>query len=64
MKKIKSVSPCIIIGVLAFLSASAGAQTLATGDSQTVTQPTYPAVCITANCPIHQFATFIAANFR
>jgi polygalacturonase len=54
MKRIKTVSPLIVAGTLAFFAASAGAQTLATGDSRTVTQPAYPTVCTTLNA---QFTT-------
>lgn len=36
-----------VLSWVCFFAASAGAQTLATGDSRTVTQPSYPAVCMT-----------------
>jgi len=39
----------LILAASLLAAGSAGAQTLATGDSRTVTQPTYPGVCQTIN---------------
>ncbi len=47
MNGIRIVFPYALTTAFFCLAASAGAQTLATGDSRTVTQPSYPAVCTT-----------------
>lgn len=47
MTAINAIRCHVLTATLLVFSASAGAQTLATGDSRTVTEPTYPGVCTT-----------------
>lgn len=50
----KTLTCHVAAAAFLLLAASAGAQTLATGDSRTVNQPNYPAVCTTLSA---QFTT-------
>ncbi|EDZ99848.1 hypothetical protein BH160DRAFT_4834 [Burkholderia sp. H160] len=47
MKKISRALSSVILTYSCLLAITAHAQTLATGDSRTVTQPGYPTVCTT-----------------
>jgi polygalacturonase len=54
MNEVRKVNSCLTAVAILLFAASAGAQTVATGDSRSVSQPSFPAVCETLDA---QFTT-------